>query len=281
MSEEQFPVSGLFPRSLAVDIRLDDDPRYKGSIHDDGVARARGYKAALVPGAFVYGHIGRVAVEAWGRAWTERGGMGASFRRPVYNGDRLTIRATVLSGSATMRRADISAVNEEGEEVATGWIGLPDTPPDAPDAASFRILPHSDAPLPVAAGAIQVGMPLMMVERVLTEEDFRKSLSAFDERHPLHADDGIVHSGCLMRLAMRDTNANFAYPAPVVLTAIETRHFGLVRAGQRLTTVGRIADTYLRKGKYYFESEELVSADGVPVAMFLRTQIYAYDHTKG
>ncbi|WP_454855690.1 hypothetical protein [Rhizobium binxianense] len=279
MSEEQTTLSDLFPRQLTVDIRLDDDPRYRGTIHDDAVARARGYKAALVPGAFVYGHVGRVAVEAWGRRWAESGGMGARFRRPVYNGDRLTISATALAGNATMRRAEIAVVNEEGEEVASGWVGLPDTPPTEPDTRSYRILPRPAVPPMVAAGGLKAGMPLTTADKALTEEEFRKSLAAFGELHPLHAGEGIVHSGCLMRLAMGDTNNSFKFPSPVVLTAVETQHFGLVRPGQRLTMVGRIADAYLRKGKYYLESEEFVSADGVPVAWFLRTQIYGYETT--
>ena len=79
-----------------------------------------------------------------------------------------------------------------------------------------------------------------------------------------------------MRLAMGDTNQSYSFPSPVVLTSAEAQHFAPVYPGQRLTTVGRITDASLRKGKYYFESEEFVSADGVPVARFLRTSIYAY-----
>ncbi|WP_162950229.1 MaoC family dehydratase [Rhizobium jaguaris] len=266
----------LFPRSLAVHVQLDDDPRYRGSIHDDDVARARGYKAALVPGAFVYGHISRVAIEAWGQAWAERGGMSARFRRPVYNGDVLTIKAGELTDDPQMRRAEIRAVNEEGEEVASGWVGLRDAQPVAPDISGFAILPRPETPPRVAAGALRPGMPVTTADRVLTETDFRKSLSAFSERHPLYSNSGFVHSGCLMRLAMGDTNNSFAFPAPVVLTSAEAQHFGLVRPGQRLTTAGRITDASLRKGKYYFESEEFMMADGVLVARFLRTSIYAY-----
>ena len=164
---------------MTVHVQLDDDPRYIGSIHEDSVARARGYKAALVPGAFVYGHISRVAIEAWGRDWAERGAMGARFRRPVYNGDVLTISATALVGGREMRRAEITAVNEEGEEVASGWVGLPDVRPEVPDLSAFAVIPRPQTPPPVAAGALHAGMPVSTADRVLTEADFRKSLSAF------------------------------------------------------------------------------------------------------
>lgn len=266
-----------FPRDLAVDIRLDDDPRYKGSIHDDAVARARGYKAALIPGAFVYGHVSRVALQAWGKVWTERGGMSINFRRPVYNGDRIVVRAGALEGDAGMRRADVNVINEEGEEVATGWIGLPDGPPVPPDISPFPLTPRPEIPPAVAAGSLQPGIFLTTADRVLTDGDFEASLRAFDEKEQFYKDQGIVHSGCLMRLAMGDTHRSFRFPAPVVLTGVEAQHFAQVRPGQRLAVVGAVAGAYARKGKHYFESKEFLLADSRLVARFLRTQIYAYD----
>lgn len=269
--------TGLFPRALTVHVRLDDDPRYKGSIHEDAVARASGYKAALVPGAFVYGHISRVAIEAWGAVWAERGAMCARFRRPVYNGDVLTIgAAAALGGGPPMHRAEISVVNESGEEVAVGWIGLPDAAKPSAKLASFELLDRPKVAPPVAAGELRAGIRVTTANKVLTQADFSASLSAFGERHPLYADPGFIHSGCLMRLAMGDTNNSFRFPSPVVLTSAEAQHFAPVYPGQRLATVGRITRVYLRNGKYYFDSEELMSADGVPVAEFSRSSIYAY-----
>lgn len=269
--------SPTFPRDLAIDIRLDDDPRYKGSIHEDAVAKARGYKAALIPGAFVYGHVSRVALQAWGEAWMARGGMGIDFRRPVYNGDRIVMRAGALGGNADMRRADVSVVNEEDEEVAKGWIGLPDAPPARPDISGLSIIPRPETPPVVKVGELHPGMPLTTADRVLSEADFRASLKAFDETERFYADKAIIHSGCLMRLAMGDTHNSFSFPSPMVLTATEAQHFGLVRPGERLAVVGSVAGAYERKGKHYLQSEEFLLADRRLVARFLRTQIYGYD----
>lgn len=266
-----------FPRELVVDIRLDDDPRYKGSIHEDAVARARGYKAALIPGAFIYGHVSRLALQAWGEDWTIRGGMGTQFRRPVYNGDRLTLRAGPLSGDAQMRRSEVSVNNEDGEEVATGWIGMPDGIPVMSDLSGFSIKPRPETPPQIEAGKLTPGMPLTTANRVLTDADFKASLRAFWETEEFYRRENIVHSGCLMRLAMGDTHNTFRFPSPMVLTAVETQHFGQVKPGQRLATVGTVASAYLRKGKYYLESEEFMLADGELVARFFRTQIYAYE----
>jgi acyl dehydratase len=265
-----------FPRRVEIPIRLDDNPRYKGSVHDDEVARRLGYKAALVPGAFVYGHMSRLAIEAWGTDWARRGRMFARFRRPVYNGDVLAAEASALERSPDGLRAAVTMRNEDGEEVATGWIGLPEGEPAPPPIESLPVEPLPDPRRAVGPGGITVGMRVGSRNTVLTREDVRISLSAFDERHPLYTDPGFVHSGCLVRLAMADTNQSFDYPSPVVFVAGEAQHYGLVFPGQRLATSGTVTAAYERKGKHYFESEEYLIADGAAVvARFRRTSIYA------
>jgi len=272
------PLSARFPHTVEIPIRLDDDPRYKGSIHDDAVARARGYKAALVPGAFVYGHVSRLAVDAWGADWAARGGMKARFRRPVYNGDVLTIAASALTDDGTGVQATISAVNTDGEEVAVGWIALPHERPAPPALADLPMLPAAEAPPAVAAGGLTAGTRLTTKNRVLGQDDYERSLKAFDERHAFYANRDIVHSGCLIRLTMGDANGSFRLPAAVVFTEGEAQHYGLVRPGMRLATSGTVTDVYVRKGKHYFDSEEYLIADGKEVvARFRRTSIYAYD----
>lgn len=265
-----------FPRELAVDIRLDDSPRYKGSIHDDAVARARGYRAALVPGAFVYGHVSRIAIDAWGKAWAQSGGMGARFRRPVFNGDQLALRAGPLEAEDNMMKSEVSVENQDGENVAAGWIGIPDSAPATLDVAMFRLVPRPQEPPAVSPGGMVVGMPLTTAGSILSEAAFRESLSAFGEHHPFYSDRRFVHSGCLMRVAMGDTNNSFKSPSPIILVAAEAQHFTTVRPGQRLETVGQVTAVYERNGKHYFESEEFLLADGTLAARFNRTSVYAY-----
>ena len=134
-----------FPKVLRIPIRLDDDPGYRGSVHDGAVARRMGFKAALVPGAFIYGHVSRIAVDAWGVDWIRRGRMGARFRRPVYDGDVLTAEVSALADSGADRRSEVSLCNEEGEEVATGWVGMPLADPMPPKVADCPVLPLPSA----------------------------------------------------------------------------------------------------------------------------------------
>ncbi|KRA97909.1 hypothetical protein ASD83_12645 [Devosia sp. Root685] len=263
-----------FPAELKVHVLLGDAPHYRGSIHDDAVARARGYKAALVPGAFVYGHMSRLAIEAWGQDWAERGAMSARFRRPVYNHENITVSAGPLLDEDGAQKAMVVVRNGDAEEVAEGWIALPHRAPEPPEDGAVKLLPMLDNPPVIAAGGLQAGLPLRSRERVLTEEAFETSLADFGETHGLYRDPGFVHSGMLMRLAMGDTNSTWKLPGPFVLVSTETQHFGLVCPGQQIRVGGEVVETFERKGRHYLVSEEYMFADGKIAARFRRTQIY-------
>lgn len=247
--------------TLTVEQRLDDDPRYIGTIHDDAVARARGFRAALVPGAFLYGHVSRLALASFGPEWLARGALATRFRRPVFNGDTLTVAAAPAEPGA---RAPVTISSADGEAVADGWIAMGEAapaaglaPPDAPQE-----------PTAVVEGAV-VGSP----ERVLGAEEVARSRRAFAEEAPVYAAEGIVHSGCLMRIAMSDAYRCLRLPEPPVLAAVEGQHFRPVRAGERIAMVGRVRRVFERNGRHYFETEEHVLASGAPAARFLRTTL--------
>jgi hypothetical protein len=46
---------------------------HENRIHEDGLARAYGFKGGLVPGVIVYGWMTHPVVEILGRDWLERG----------------------------------------------------------------------------------------------------------------------------------------------------------------------------------------------------------------
>jgi acyl dehydratase len=78
----------------------------------------------------------------------------------------------------------------------------------------------------------------------------------------------------LMRTAMGDVNSGWKFPAAIVLVETETQHFRPVYPGQVIRTAGQVVETYERKGKHYFVTDEVLLADGRPAARFRRTQIY-------
>lgn len=255
---------------IALTIRLDANPRYKGSVHDDDVARRMGYRAALVPGAFLYGHFSRIAVDRWGLPWIAQGAMAASFRRPVYNGDDVTVACSPGEDS----RVTLSMIGQDGQVAAEGWIAPPSDMP-APSLTDWPLLSlPQERPL-VAVGGAPVGLRGGTAGAELTEADILESRAAFAETHPIYTTEGIVHPGLLMRRSMFEVYASFRWPGPVVLTACEARHFATVAAGQRFETSSIIAEVFEQRSKHYVVTEELVLADGRPAAWFRRTQVYA------
>ncbi len=259
---------------IALTIRLDANPRYRGSVHDDEVARRMGYRAALVPGAFLYGHFSRVAVDRWGMEWIERGSMAASFRRPVYNGDAVTIACTPGEGGAI----GLSMIGHDGQLAAEGWIAPP-AAVSAPTLSDWPMLPlpPPEARPPVAIEDDIIGRRGGTAGSVATEAEILDSRAAFDETHPIYPATGIAHPGFPMRRAMFEVNGSYRWPGPIVLTACEAQHYGAMRPGQRFETSSVVTETFARRGKHYVVTDELVLADGRAVARFRRTQLYGRD----
>jgi acyl dehydratase len=259
--------------SFTVTARLDANPRYAGSSHDDATARAMGFRAALIPGAFLYGHMTRLAVRAWGMDWLRGGQAEARFRRPVYDGDRLIVgrSAWVEADGKTSADAVIRDA-ESGEVLVSGHIALPDKRPEPPHG--LQVIPLPD-PIPEATSdQVVPGKRLGARGRVLSLPEVRQSLADFGEQEPIYEGGTLVHSGCLVRQTMGDTLANFRFPEPVVFVAVKVQNYAPVRAGALITSSTRIQSVYNRKGRLYFDSEEYLIADDLPVARHLRVNLY-------
>lgn len=268
----------FFPASLNVTAKLDDDPRYKGSVHDDEVARAQGFHAALIPGAFVYDYVTRLAVRAWGMDWIARGAISARFRRPVYDGDVLTASARLGLAVHGGPSAEVDVVNQEGETVLVGTIGLPQTLPNVPDISELSFTPPAEPRPVLGVGGVVPGLRFGTVERVLTEEDVAASRTAMANHEPIYIENGIAHSACIVRLTMGDVLSSYKFPQAPVFTAVETRNLTPLRAGRRISTSARVTNVFTRNGRHYFESEEFLVADGREVvARHVRTNLFASD----
>ena len=257
-----------------IKIQIDKNPRYVGTIHDDAVARRQGYRAALVPGAFLYGHFSRFAVDTWGMAWIERGAISIRFRRAVYNEDVVELVA-ITANEADIQQFELELRDPEGAIAATGSVSLPAISKSAPEIAPVAILPVPDPKPIIPAGGMTPGLRGGTACEPLPIDEVRESLSAFGEDHPIYAGGRLVHSGCLMRKAMFEVNRSFSLPGPYVLTACSGQHFAPMQAGQTFATVSTVRQAFERNGRHYFVSDETVLADGRPVATFVREQIYA------
>ena len=263
-----------WPTRLEVTAMLDPRPRYIGTSHDDDTARAMGFRAALLPGVFVYGHATRLALLGWGEQWLVRGRAQVRFRRPVYRGDPLVVERGPAERDEDGVTATVTVSHaDSGEIVLDGTIGLPDRAPAPPEHRP--LIARFDPAMEFRAGTAQAGLQLGSCETVLTRQLVTGSLADFHETESIFTDRALVHSGCLIRTTMGDALANLVLPMPVIFAGIEVQNLAPVPVGASCRTSARITRAWEARGKHFFETEEWLIADGKPAARHLRQNLYA------
>ncbi len=76
-------------------------------IHSDEGAAKYGFAGALVPGVGIYAYLTRPVVDALGHEWLERGTMSAKFIKPVYDGEKVQARATIVNNDPIELRLEL------------------------------------------------------------------------------------------------------------------------------------------------------------------------------
>jgi hypothetical protein len=121
--------------------RVSATPNHDGwenKIHEDGPARAFGFRGALVPGVTVYSWMTHPVVAALGGAWLDHGTFSVRFAKPVYFGETVTVRASVAAHSKEDVTIQSRVVNDQDEVCATATMGLPLGPLlPLPDVAAY------------------------------------------------------------------------------------------------------------------------------------------------
>ncbi len=253
-------------------------------IHDDVVARRHGYEGALVAGVTVYGYLARLAVAAWGMDWVARGTASVRFRRPVYDGDELTLGGRVVARSSNPLAgeavAEIEARSPRGDVAATLIAGLAwGGPAMTPDLGAYPAAPLPVTPPPATAGTLAgldlLGTPVLDLDASVlgqAADDLDDPLP--DYREP----PGTAHPGLLLRQANRALAENVALGAWIHVSS-DVTHLGLARAGDRLEARGRVARVYERGGRGWVDLDlVLVVPDAArPIARIRHTAIYRLD----
>lgn len=246
-------------------------------IHDDAVARRYGYAAGLVAGITTLAYMTHPVVEALGRRWLERGSLEARLRRPLYDGDRVEVRARVREAGGKLTRVDVEAVNAAGELCAEGSASLPAVAPPGPDPAAYRaaaLPPERPPATPETVRALDV---LGTVRRLLTAREadgFLEAIGEGGEPLGLYRDEELAHPGWLLYDANQALARNVAL-GPWVHAATRLHNLEVVHRGDEVATWGRVARAYERRGRQWVDLDLLmVGAGGRPVAHVLQTAVY-------
>ncbi len=146
----------------------------RASIHDDEVARASGFEAALVPGSTV-GTAAMPAVFAWyGPRWMEGGWYELKFVDPVYEHDDVREIAEAAAGSEDI---GVRIETSQGRLCCAGRAGLGGALPWASEQGGKR---SAEEVLP----DIDIGLTYDEAEFTVTPDDVAPLLQAAGEKSP-------------------------------------------------------------------------------------------------
>lgn len=105
--------------------RADKDLPPVTLIHDDGSARALGFKGGFVGGLTLLS-IAESAIDAgMGHVWYEGGTLSVRHRAPVYECDVRACWEETRHLAGESRRLNFHLADREGEQSTQGWAGLP------------------------------------------------------------------------------------------------------------------------------------------------------------
>lgn len=248
----------------------------ENKIHDDAVARRLGFAGSLVPGVTVYAYMTHPVVAALGPDWLERGTLSVRFARPIYEGETVTVRATIVAQDPGGVTLDVTALNAEGDPCALGRAALErGARPTSPDPADYRAAPLPTERPPATREHLAALAVLGSPQLGLDPAQAAAYLDEVDEPLPLYRGPGApAHPGLYLRQANRALDRNVLMEAWIHV-ASEVRHLGPWRVGEHVSTRGRVQALWEKKGHEYVELDLLLVAEGSrPVAHVRHRAIY-------
>jgi hypothetical protein len=232
-------------------------------MHSDVVARAFGYRGALVPGVTVFSHLVRPLVAHFGLAWLERGLVEVGFPRPAYEGDLLLVRTVRTPGGEDEHALTVRCYTEDGAELANMTTVRPKTmPPPDPRGALPPAPALAQRPM-VSWEAMVVGEPFPALAWKPTVADNREWCEAARDDLPIYAagDAPPVHPGLCLRQANLVLRQRFTLPA-WIHTASGIAIHGAPRVGSEYEVRAVPEEKWERKGHQFVRLLVAIRAGG-------------------
>lgn len=258
------PRSSLSPSAYEV-VARNLATESENRIHADDVAQQLGFGGGLVPGVELFAYLVHPFATAWGEDFLRSGALSARFRRPVYDGEQVTVTAAP-AGEAY----EVSLTGPDGAARAVGQAVR--TAPDAPLRRDYTRRPAPARLLPIESGPLPLG-PLGSVEHPVTAEAHDAYLQGIHERDERYRRQGIVHPGALLRV-VNDLLMQNVELGPWIHTSSSCRFLGIARVPGTLTCSGDITECFERNGNSYVRYDALVTGDDGPVVEVDHTAIY-------
>jgi hypothetical protein len=228
------------------------------------VAQQFGFSGALVPGVDVLAYASHPFVAAWGPDFLTQGRLEGGFRRPVYDGEVVTVSTTVDEVGATA--FTLAGDDAEPRCVGRAWAKHD----ESIDFDRFVVTPLPSTRPPAEPGAIAVG-PLGSVDEPVDLERHTAYRTGIDENLPIY--EKVAHPGALLRL-VNDLLVRNVELGPWIHMSSDCRFLGLASLPAVLHADGIVTDVYERNGHHYVRYDALVSCDGTPVLFVDHSAIY-------
>lgn len=249
----------------------------ENKIHDDAVARQHGFTGGLVPGITVFGYLTTPIVDAWGVSWLERGSLSARFRKPIYEGDDVTVSGTAASDDGALT-SDLEACNGSEDVCAVGQARLGSSAPEVPSVVDYPEAPMPAARVPATPEAVGGLGVLGSLEAGFHASRIDETMALVGDDLPIYRELGVAHPVWLLYFANALLASNVAL-GPWIHTASVVQNLGLLHDGERLSARGRVAGLSERRGHDVVDLDVLLVAKGDadgerPVMHVLHTAIY-------
>jgi acyl dehydratase len=247
----------------------------ENKIHDEQIARAYGFRGALVPGVTVYAYMTHPLVEAFGAAWLERGTASVRFLKPIHDGEEVRLAGVITSRDAKIITATLTATTAVGGECATLSATLPAGTPVPVNLAQYPLAPlPTDRPLVTRehlASLAALGSPINPYDGERQTEYLER---VSDGLALYRGARGWAHPGFFLDQANKALSQNVRMN-PWIHVGSVVRHLGGARVGETLSTRGKVRSLFEKKGKEFVEADlVLVAGERRPVAHVLHTAIY-------
>jgi len=226
-------------------------------IHSDEVAARFGFVGGLVPGIAMYAYLVEGINEIFDSSWNEHGCLSAKFIRPVYDNDKVEVRATGSRHGLSLELHD-----SQGTLCAVG------------DANRFHSVEWRDQEhkeLPPKSDKLEASIYALPIGKLLGSFDF-----VFDETEVEDFSRRAGTTGCagfILAQANEIVVQNVDL-GPWIHTASVVYNFAMPRAGEVISVRGKVIEAGEKRGHEVITLDLSFSgADARPVAMVRHSAI--------
>lgn len=239
------------------------------AIHEDDTAQRYGFGGGLVPGVTTYGYLLHPVVAALGADFLACGASSVRLRRPIYEGETVTVSARVGACSEGVTTFELEARNPAGELCALGSATYPSFPGETSAPPAHACVPSPRVPATPAAVAALCTLGSFQCTQTIDEA--RAFVAAAGDKG-LACYRDIQHPAWLLRQANFVIDRSIAL-GPWIHTASEVSHLGHAQPGETLEIRAAVLELSNHKGNDYADFDVYISGHQ-PVMRIRHRAIY-------